>query len=126
MLPHALPTAAILAITGKLWITNPTLREHIKNLYFLKSGQRINSSLIFALREEYRASRCTNLRLLVAGKSLSMTKESKAGDVRRRVCIVLVHQPGYCWVKVFFSSLSLGIYLDAVLFSLAMLSIALW
>ena len=95
MLPHALPTAAILAITGKLWITNPTLREHIKNLYSLKSGQRINSSLIFALREEYKASRCTNLRLLVAGKSLSMTKESKAGDVRRRVCIVLVHQPGY-------------------------------
>ena len=34
MLPQALPTAAILAITGRLWITNPTWSEKNDNAYY--------------------------------------------------------------------------------------------
>jgi len=40
MLPQALPTAAILAITGRLWITNPTWKNkknHENSIWYSNS-----------------------------------------------------------------------------------------
>ena len=63
----------------------------------------------------------SDLRFLVACKSLSVTEKSKSSDVRCCVCVVLVHQPDEA--MLIFNHLSRQ-HLDAVLVSRAMLSMA--
>ena len=72
------------------------------------------------------SERRADLRFLVACEGLGVTKKSKSSDVRGCVCVVLVHQPVKARLVFVHWSFLILQHLEAVLLSLAMLSMARW